>query len=346
MKNGVDITLTIDRNIQKEISKILERNVKNFRANRGSVVVTDPKTGAILAMANYPNYDPNQFTAVGELEPVLYQDYKNPAYDLFGYPMFVVDSQNGTISHNIDGKLMKLRPATDDEIGNSAIQKFKYKNGFGAGNYQNSVISALYEPGSVFKAITVAIGLDTGEIKPTQSYYDRNSVTIEYGGGAKTVINNYSKARCGGWHTYTYGLNWSCNVGMIDIVEKVGRSLFDSYVRNFGFSAKTNVTMDGEVFAQIAPYDKWSRARFFTMSFGQGISVTMLQMAAAYNALANGGIYMQPYIVEKTVYPNGKEVKTVPVPVRRVIKEETSKTITAMLVDGAKNGYAASGAVP
>lgn len=132
MKNGIDITLTIDRNIQKEISKILERNVKNFRANRGSVVVTDPKTGAILAMVNYPNYDPNQFTAVGELEPVLYTDYKNPVYDLFGFPMFVVDSENGIISHNIDGKLVKLRQATDDEIGNSAIQKFKYKNGFGA----------------------------------------------------------------------------------------------------------------------------------------------------------------------------------------------------------------------
>lgn len=346
MKNGVDLTLTIDRNIQKEISKILARNVKNFRANRGSVVVTDPKTGAILAMVNYPTYDPNRFSAVGELEPVSYQDYKNPAYDLFGYPMFVMDSENGTIPYNIDGKLIKLRSATDDEIQNFAIQKFKYKNGFGAGNYQNSVISALYEPGSVFKAITVAIGLDTGEIKPTQSYFDRNSVTIEYGGGAKTVINNYSKARCGGWHTYTSALNWSCNVGMIDIVEKVGRSLFDSYVRNFGFSAKTNVAMDGEVFSQISPYEKWSRAQFFTMSFGQGVSVTMLQMAAAYNALANGGLYMQPYIVEKMVYPNGKVIQTVPVPLRRVISEETSKTITAMLVDGAKNGYAASGAVP
>lgn len=310
------------------------------------MVVTDPKTGAILAMANYPTYDPNQFSAVGELEPVLYTDYKNPGYDLFGFPMFVVDSENGTISHNIDGKFVKLRPATDDEINNFAIQKFKYKNGFGAGNYQNSVISALYEPGSVFKAITVAIGLDTGEIKPTQSYYDRNSVTIEYGGGAKTVINNYSKAKCGGWHTYTSALNWSCNVGMIDIVEKVGRSLFDSYVREFGFGAKTDVTMDGEVFSQISPYEKWSRAQFFTMSFGQGISVTMLQMASAYNVLANGGIYMKPYLVEKITYPNGKVVESVPTPVRRVIKEETSKTITAMLVDGAKRGYAASGAVP
>ena len=345
-QNGANITLTIDRNIQKEVSKILEKNVKNFRANRGSVIITDPKTGAITAMVNYPSYDPNQFTEVHEIEPVQYADYPKPGYDLFGFPMFVVDSEKGTLTHNIDGKLVKLRQATDDEINNNAIQKFKYKNGYGVGNYQNSVISALYEPGSVFKAITVAIGLDTGEITPNMSYYDKNSVTLDYGGGAKTVISNYSKSRCGGRHTYTYALNWSCNVGMIDIVEKVGRSLFDSYIRNFGFGAKSDLTIDGEVFSQIAPYDRWSRAQFFTMSFGQGISITMLQMAAAYNVLANGGIYMQPYIVESITYPNNKKIDNVPIQLRRVIKEETSKTITAMLVDGVKNGYAAAGAVP
>lgn len=346
MQNGANITLTIDRNIQKEVSKILEKSVKNFRANRGSVVITDPKTGAITAMVNYPSYDPNQYTGVYELEPVLNSDYPRPGYDLFGFPMFIVDNQNGTITHNLDGKLVKLRAATDDEINNSAIQKFKYKNGFGPENYQNSVVSALYEPGSVFKAFTVAIGLDTGEIKPNMTYYDRNSVTIHYGGNSKTVIKNYSQSRCGGRHTYTSALNWSCNVGMIDIVEKVGRSLFDSYIRNFGFGVKTNVTLDGEVFSQIAPYDRWSRAQFFTMSFGQGISTTMLQMASAYNVLANGGIYMKPYLVESITYPDGKVIPTAPTPVRRVIKEETSKAITAMLVDGVRNGFAAAGAVP
>lgn len=81
------------------------------------------------------------------------------------------------------------------------------------------------------------------------------------------------------------------------------------------------------------------------MSFGQGISTTMIQMASAYNVLANGGVYMQPYIIESITYPNGKKVETVPLPLRRVIKEETSKTITAMMADGVKNGYADKGAV-
>lgn len=86
--------------------------------------------------------------------------------------------------------------------------------------------------------------------------------------------------------------------------------------------------------------------QFFTMSFGQGINMTMLQMAAAYSVLANGGVYMQPYIVESIEYPDGRVIPTVPIPLRRVIKEETSKTITAMLVDGAQNGFAAKGSVP
>lgn len=344
-QNGADISLTIDRNIQKEISKRLENAVQRFRANRGSVVVMDPKTGAITAMVNYPHYDPNQFTDIYEMEPVQYSDYPNPWYDLFGFPLFVIDSQSGSLAMNIEWKRVKMREATDDEVNNFAIQKFKYKNGYGIGNYQNAIISSLYEPGSVFKAITVAVGLDTGEIRPTDTYYDKNVVTLDLGGGAKVEIKNYSQAKCGGRHSYTHALNWSCNVGMIDIVEKVGRSLFDTYIRDFGFSSKTNITLDGETFRNLDPYEKWSRVRFFTMSFGQGIDMTMIQMAAAYSALANGGIYMQPYLVEAINYPNGKRIETIPMPLRRVIKEDTSKTITAMLVDGVRNGYAAAGGV-
>lgn len=127
---------------------------------------------------------------------------------------------------------------------------------------------------------------------------------------------------------------------MITIIERVGRSLFDFYIRNFGFGSKTDITLDGEVFSQIAPYQKWPRAQFFTMSFGQGISVTMLQMAAAYNVLANGGVYMKPYIVESIQYPDGKRVENTPTAIRRVLKKETSETITAMMVDGVRNGFA------
>lgn len=82
MVDGSDITLTIDRNIQKEVSKLLEEGVKEFRANRGTVVIMDPKTGAIISMASYPDFDPNNFQSVYELERVSYSKYPNPLFDL------------------------------------------------------------------------------------------------------------------------------------------------------------------------------------------------------------------------------------------------------------------------
>ena len=88
----------------------------------------DPKTGAIISMVNYPDYDPNNFTQVYEMEKVDYSRYPNPSFDLFGTPLFIVDTQSGTLFSNIDGQRLKLREATDPEIGNFAIPKYKYKN--------------------------------------------------------------------------------------------------------------------------------------------------------------------------------------------------------------------------
>ncbi len=128
---------------------------------------------------------------------------------------------------------------------------------------------------------------------------------------------------------------------MIDIISKIGPSLFYKYILDFGFGNKTNITLDGETYSRIDPYEKWSRTQLFTMSFGQGIDVTMLQMAAAYSVLANGGVYMEPYIVESIAYPDGRKVDTIPTPSRRVIKEDTAKKVSYMLVDGVQHGYAA-----
>jgi len=88
----------------------------------------DPTTGAVIAMVNYPDYDPNNFTNVYDMEPVLYMNYPNPSFDLFGYPLFIIDSASGTMSTNIDGKRIKMRSALDDEIANFAITKYKFKN--------------------------------------------------------------------------------------------------------------------------------------------------------------------------------------------------------------------------
>lgn len=334
LKSGVDLTLTIDRVVQSEISRILERSVKEYRANKGSIIVMDPKTWAIISMANYPNYDPNEFTQVYAMEKVSYGRYPNPSFDLLGYPLFVEDSMSGTFTTVIDGKKLKLRSATEWETSNYAVIKYKYINGYGPWLYVNDVIGSLYEPGSVFKAVTTAIGLETGEVKPTDTYYDKWYVQID-----SYKISNVAR-ECIGTHTYLHALDWSCNVGMISIVQKIGKTLFEKYLYDFGFGVKSNVTLEWEVYGKVNPNEKWSRTQFFTMSFWQWIAVTQLQMAAAYSVLANWGVYMRPYIIDTMTYPDGRIIKSVPEKVRRVISEETSRTITAMLVDGVRRWFA------
>ncbi|EKD66741.1 MAG: hypothetical protein ACD_49C00016G0004 [uncultured bacterium (gcode 4)] len=331
--NWADIKLTIDRNIQKEVSKILEKWIKEFRANKWSVVIMDPKTGAITAMVNYPDFDPNDFSSVFELEKVNYSKYPNPGFDLLGMPLFVEDSALW-IDFVYNSKKIKLRQATEAEASNRAIPKYKYKNNFWPGAYVNDTIGSLYEPGSVFKAFTTSIWIDTGDIKPSDMYTDRWFVEID-----NFKISNVSK-ECIGFHTYSHALDWSCNVGMIDIIKKIWASLFYKYVLDFWFWQKTNITLEWEVFGKIEPYEKWSKAKLFTQSFGQWITATVLQMATAYSVLANWGIYMQPYIVDTITLPNWQVIKNSPTPLRRVIKEETSRQIIAMLTEGANIWFA------
>ena len=289
-------------------------------------------------MANYPTYDPNSFGDVYELEKVTYAKYPNPDIDLLGIPLFVEDSANGDVYYYENKKIL-LRAATDSERSNSAIPKFKFKNNYGPGVYVNDGIGALYEPGSVFKAVTTAIAIDTGDIRPTDRYLDKGKIQID-----NFTISNVAH-ECIGFHTYAHALDWSCNVGMIDVVQKIGKALFYNYLNDFGFGNKTNVTLEGEVYGKLDPYEKWSRAKLFTMAFGQGITVNLLQMAAAYSVIANGGIYMQPYIVNSVILPTGNVITNTPQPVRRVIKEETSKQLIAMLTEGATIGFAKQGSV-
>jgi cell division protein FtsI (penicillin-binding protein 3) len=123
---------------------------------------------------------------------------------------------------------------------------------------------------------------------------------------------------------------------MINIVQRIGKPLFYEYLKRFGFLTISGVTLTGEYTGALEPYEKWSRAKLFTMSFGQGIQVNLMQMASIYSTFANGGILMQPYVVQKRVYPDGDTIVTEPIPIKRVIGETTSQKIIAMLTDSTK----------
>ncbi|MDD3646309.1 MAG: penicillin-binding protein 2 [Candidatus Gracilibacteria bacterium] len=336
---GVEIVTTIDRNVQRKVEQLLEDGVKKYRANKGSVIVMDPKTGNVIAMANYPTYDLNNFGDVYELEKVRYSEFPNPSTDLLGLPIFVEDNKNGT-KFIYDNKEILLREASREELGDMALVKYKYKNSFGAGVYQNDIISALYEPGSVMKTITVAAGIDTGEINKNSMYQDNGFIEID-----KYKISNVSE-KCKGYHTFGNALNYSCNVGMIRIVQRLGKVIFYQYLEDFGFGKLTGVDLQGEVTSKTDPWEKWSQSGLFSRSYGLGISATQLQVASAYNVIANGGIYVKPKIIDKIIYPDGREVVYKTEEQRRVIKESTSKIVSMMLYDGVENGVAGNGKVP
>lgn len=335
----VNIYTTIDRNIQSKVEQILEDGVKKYRANKGTIIVMEPNTWEVLAMANYPTFDPNNSGDVYELEKVSYGKYPNPATDLLGKVVLVEDKERGE-EFLYEWKKLYLRLAEREELGNSALVKYKYKNDFWAQAYRNDAVSWLYEPWSIMKAVTVSAGIDTWEIKRYDMYNDTGELKID-----TFTIKNVSK-ECIWYKSFNNALNFSCNVWMIRISQKLGKALFYQYLTDFWFWRASWITLDGEVFYPLQPYQKWSIAQLFTSSYGLWISVTPLQMASAYSVIANGGYYVKPRIVKDIVSPNGNTINYKKEVVTKVIKESTSKIVTDMLVEGVQKWVAKSGWVP
>ncbi len=317
---------TIDRNIQNRVESILEIWVKDFRANKGSVVIMNPKTWEIVSIANYPSFDPNKPWDVYELEKVNYWKYPNPLVDLKWIPVFVEDSLVGK-QFFYNSKKILLRESTLIELWNPAIIKYKYINDFWPDVYRNWAISDLYEPGSIMKAFTVAIWLDSWEISEHSMYRDNWSLRIDH-----FNISNVS-SKCLWYHSFWHALNYSCNVWMIRIAQRYWRVLAYNYLKSFWFEDLTGVSLSWEVTSEIRNLNHWSVSNLLTSSYGLWVSVTPLQMATAYSVLANWGIYVRPHIVDTIQHWDKKILKYKTEQKYRVIKPETSRIITRMLVN-------------
>jgi len=267
-QNGANIILTLDYPIQYFVCSKLKWAVDYYGAEGGTAIVMEPQTGKILAMCSQPDFDPN-----------LYNKVKN--INLF------------------------INPA----------------------------ISKVFEPGSVFKAFTMAAGLETGKISPESTYEDKGEVKI----GGYTIKNSDFKAH--GKKTMTEVLEESLNTGAVFVVQKVGRDNFRKYVQNFGFGSLTSIELPNEVSGDISSLNKKKEIYSATASFGQGISVVPLQLVSAFGAIANQGKLMKPYIVDKIVYPDGREIKTEPKFVRQSISPVAANILKGMLVSVIENGY-------
>jgi cell division protein FtsI (penicillin-binding protein 3)/stage V sporulation protein D (sporulation-specific penicillin-binding protein) len=274
-QDGDTLILTIDRNIQYKACSLIGAAVEKHGAKQGSVIVMDPKTGAIMAMCNAPLFDPNNYGDVESIEVFL-----------------------------------------------------------------NDAVSDQYEPGSVFKSITMAAGINEGHVTPYSTFEDTGSVQI----GPYTIRNSNGKAN--GVVDMTKVLEDSLNTGSIHVVSKVGDARWHQYVKDFGFGEPTGIGMSGENPGDISGVAKEREIYSATSSYGQGLTVTPIQLLQAYGALANDGVMMQPYIVDRIIKANGHQEQTEPVVAGNPISADTARTVSAMLVRVIEGGHAIRAQVP
>ncbi|MGD2105320.1 MAG: penicillin-binding protein 2, partial [Anaerolineae bacterium] len=271
-RRGVNLELTLDRTVQALVEDELARALEMYGAEAGTIIVMEPDTFGILAMASLPTYDPENYSQFADRDPSLFED-----------------------------------PA----------------------------VSKQYEPGSVFKVVTVAAALDSGIVTPHSVYQDRG--WIEVGGQA---IHNAMRKTYGD-QTVKDILVKSLNVGAAWLSSTTGPDRFYDYVRDFGFGQLTNVDLAGEVPGQLwLPEDveHWHPSNLGTNAFGQGIAVTPLQMITAVAAVANDGARLRPHIVSRRTASDGTVSVFHPVLEEQVIAPETATRLTDLMVQVLEEG--------
>jgi cell division protein FtsI (penicillin-binding protein 3) len=206
--------------------------------------------------------------------------------------------------------------------------------------WRNRAVTDPFEPGSTFKVILAAAALEEGVVRPDDRIYGENgSITL-----ATTTIHDWKKY---GWLTFSEVLQNSSNVGSIKVGLALGRDRYYRYMNAFGFGAPTGVGLPGESRGQLRDPGRWSLLSLPTMSIGQEVSVTALQMVAAFGAVANGGMLMQPRLVRATFDADGREVRRFePRAVRQVISPDTARTLTRIMVKVVEAGTGHNAAIP
>jgi len=264
-RQGQSLFTTIDSRIQANAEAVLRKTVTQFRAASASAIVLDPRTGAILAMAQAPVYDANNAGSV----PYATQ--------------------------------------------------------------RNRAVTDTYEPGSTFKLVTIAGALSQGIVTPSSKFRLPYSIHV-----ADRVIHD-AEYRPTEWLTTSEILSHSSNVGAVTIAEKLGSASLMNWIEKFGYGKKTGIDFPGESAGFVLPLEKWYGSTIGNVPIGQGISVTPIQMASAYAAIANGGLWVQPHLVERIggqLYNDHKR--------RRVVSPAIDKALKQMLT-GVVDEHGATG---
>jgi cell division protein FtsI (penicillin-binding protein 3) len=236
------------------------------------------------------------------------------------------------------GVAIVMDPKTGEILAMANEKAFNPNNikGLTSEAWRNRAITDSFDPGSIFKPFLVAAALEEKVVKESDRFYCENgNYTV-----ANRVIREANRKRHG-YLAVREILKYSSNIGSAKIAEKLGKEKFYSYIKNFGFGSKTGIDLAGEASGLLRPATSWTRVDTANIGFGQGISVTAIQMITALSAVANGGLLMKPYIVRGMTDKNNNPMKMyAPETVRRVVSPQTAKRLTAMLTDvvGAEDG--------
>ncbi|MDP2735647.1 MAG: penicillin-binding transpeptidase domain-containing protein, partial [bacterium] len=198
--------------------------------------------------------------------------------------------------------------------------------------FRDSSITSTYEPGSVMKPVTIASALEVGALDPSWTFNDTGPLKI----GAATI--NTWDGKHWGKQTLSQLLQKSNNIGAAMVAQETGAEALRSYFLNFGFGSQLGIDLEGEEAGLVKRLKDWRAVDLATAGFGQGIAITPLQMASAYATIANGGMVMKPYLVEKIADRSGREIKFSPQPIRRVVSKKTTDVVTELLRAAVEGG--------
>ena len=332
--DGSNLNLTIDENVQSIVEEYLTEAMSTFTVHgRGSAIVMNVKTGAILAMASLEQFDPNDPKTI--TDPKMNEILAKTEIDAedidwlesrLGEKAVKDIIADGIISHE------KTTNEKGEEVSSEATQ---LQGMMREAQWKNKNITELYMPGSVFKLITASAGLDSGVMSAEQTFYCNGSLTVNE--GSELWEHTY---RCANGEVHyeqdmAGALNHSCNLWFIQAAETLKPQIFYDYIQAFGFTQPTGIDLPNETrwtsvynAEQMAEVD----TNLYTAAFGQNESITPMQMATAVAAIANGSYLVTPYVVDSISDKDGNIISQTETNIRRqVISEEVSRQLLAMM---------------
>lgn len=332
--DGSNLNLTIDENVQAVVEEYLTEAMSTFTVHgRGSAIVMNVKTGAILAMASLEQFDPNDPKTI--TDPKMNEILAKTEIDAedidwlesrLGEKAVKDIIADGIISHE------KTTNEKGEEVSSEATQ---LQGMMREAQWKNKNITELYMPGSVFKLITASAGLDSGVMSAEQTFYCNGSLTVNEGSELWEHTYRCANGKVHGLLDMAGALNNSCNLWFIQAAETLKPQIFYDYIQAFGFTQPTGIDLPNETrwtsvynAEQMAEVD----TNLYTAAFGQNESITPMQMATAVAAIANGGYLVTPYVVDSISDKDGNIISQTETNIRRqVISEEVSRQLLAMM---------------